>query len=52
MLDEWLDVEDVVVATADEVVLDPVDRIPPTTELNTPLPPVVEGLYEIISSVT
>jgi len=46
VLDEWLDVEDVVVGTADDAVLDPVGRSSPTTELNTALPPVVEGLAD------
>lgn len=48
MLDEWLDVEDVVLDTVDEVV---VGRSPPTIELNKLAPPVVEGLCEIISVI-
>jgi hypothetical protein len=40
VLDEWLDVEDAVLDTADDVV---VDRSPPTTELNKSL---VEGLAD------
>jgi len=40
VLDEWLDVEDAVLDTADDV---EVDRSPPTTELNKSL---VEGLAD------
>lgn len=52
VLDGWLDVEESEeeVDEEDEVVLDSDGKSPPTTEPNRP-PPVVEGLYEIISSV-